>query len=88
MVQATMTYLTTHMATKQQNAEMQKTFKQFDENGDGLIQKDEFIAAYSKLYPKQPTDSVKERAEEIFGNADTDGSGEIDFTEWCTATMS
>ena len=87
MVQATMTYLTTHLATKSQNAEMRKTFTQFDENGDGLIQIGEFITAYKKLYPRQDPDAVEERAREVFSKADTDGSGEIDFTEWCTATM-
>lgn len=27
------------------------------------------------------------RANEIFNQADVDGSGEIDFGEWCTATI-
>lgn len=66
---------------------MRKTFVQFDENGDGLIQINEFLAAYKKLYPKQEEGAVEERAREVFSKADTDGSGSIDFTEWCAATM-
>jgi len=31
---------------------MKKTFTQFDENGDGLIQREEFVSAYKRLYPK------------------------------------
>ena len=30
---------------------------------------------------------MNEKANVIFDNADTDGSGSIDFTEWCTATI-
>mmetsp|Transcript_2401 Transcript_2401/g.3314 ORF Transcript_2401/g.3314 Transcript_2401/m.3314 type:complete len:103 (+) Transcript_2401:769-1077(+) len=66
---------------------MRKTFTQFDENGDGLIQRQEFVNAYKRLYPRQDPGAVEERATQIFDNADTDGSGSIDFTEWCTASM-
>ena len=31
---------------------------------------------------------MDEKAIAIFENADTDNSGAIDFTEWCTATIS
>ena len=30
---------------------------------------------------------MDEKANAIFDKADTDGSGNIDFTEWCTATI-
>ena len=30
---------------------------------------------------------MEERANEIFDEADVDGSGEIDFGEWCAATV-
>ena len=30
---------------------------------------------------------MDEKANAIFDKADTDGSGSIDFTEWCTATI-
>lgn len=30
---------------------------------------------------------MDERALEVFRNADADGSGAIDFGEWCTATI-
>ena len=33
-------------------------------------------------------DEVEERADAIFQNADVDKSGAIDFSEWCTATIS
>jgi calcium-dependent protein kinase len=76
-----------HLATRAQQKELRQTFAQFDENGDGLIQHNEFIAAYRKLYPNQEQAEVDERANEIFTMADVDGSGGIDFGEWCTATI-
>ena len=32
-------------------------------------------------------DEVEARANEIFDQADADGSGEIDYNEWCLATI-
>jgi len=66
---------------------MRDTFNQFDSNGDGLIQLDEFKRAYRVLYPNTNEDEVDERAEWVFKNADVDGNGSIDFGEWCTATI-
>ena len=52
-----------------------------------MIQADEFKRAYRVLYPNQNEEEVDERAIEVFKNADVDGSGSIDFGEWCTATI-
>lgn len=48
---------------------------------------DEFLRAYRTLYPDQIGEEVDERATEVFNRADVDGSGTIDFGEWCTATI-
>ena len=37
--QATMTFMANHLASKKDLRELQRTFKQFDENGDGMIQR-------------------------------------------------
>ena len=79
--------MSTHLATKEQQKELKKSFNQWDENGDGLIQRQEFINGYRRLHPNQPTEVVDERANSIFDTADVDGSGSIDFSEWCTATI-
>jgi len=39
------------MTTKRQQHELKKSFLQFDTNGDGLIQRNEFVVAYNTLYP-------------------------------------
>ena len=79
--------MATHLATKQQLNTLKATFLEFDENGDGVIQKDEFLRGYRRLYPNKDPEEVDARALEIFQVADVDGSGEIDFDEWCTATI-
>lgn len=38
--------------------------------------------------PDKSKEEVEERADAIFQNADVDKSGAIDFSEWCTATIS
>lgn len=87
MKQATLTFMSSHLATKKQHRSLRDTFNQFDTNGDGVISADEFCRAYRTLYPDNDPGEVDERALEVFKNADTDGSGTIDFGEWCTATI-
>lgn len=85
--QATLTFMAGHLATKKQQKELRSTFAQFDENGDGLIQRNEFLVAYRTLYPNHDQAEVDERANEVFDNADADGNGDLDFGEWCTASI-
>ena len=89
MQQAVLTFMANHMATKDDQKDMMKTFLQFDENGDGLIQRQEFINGYSKLSHnlKKSEEELTEEANRIFDAADMDGNGEIDFGEWCTTTI-
>jgi len=51
MKQATLTFMSSHLATKKQQQSLQKTFSQFDTNGDGVITEEEFLHAYRALYP-------------------------------------
>jgi len=37
MKQATLTFMSSHLATKKQQKTMRDTFNQFDVNGDGVI---------------------------------------------------
>ena len=45
------------------------------------------MKGYQKLYPDKDPETVEEHATQLFKAADTDGSGEIDFGEWCTASI-
>ncbi len=76
-----------HLATRNQLREMKNSFSQFDTNGDGVISREVFLNAYRKTIQNQDVDAIDERANEIFDQADQDGSGQVDFAEWCTASI-
>ncbi len=54
---------------------MKNSFAQFDANGDGVITREEFLSAYRKTIKHADVDAIDERANEIFDQADQDGSG-------------
>ena len=62
---------------------MRQSFEQFDLNHDGVLTKDELLEGFIKLKIDKPEAEVKR----IFQIADFDGSGSLEFSEWCTATM-
>ncbi len=64
-----------HLATRTQLREMKNSFAQFDANGDGVITREEFLSAYRKTIKHADVDAIDERANEIFDQADQDGSG-------------
>lgn len=79
--------MVSHLSTKRMQEDLRKSFNQWDENGDGLIQRHEFINGYKRIHETKNVEEVEERANAIFDAADVDGSGEIDFGEWCAATI-
>jgi len=84
---AAITFMVTHMTTKQEQAELKKTFNLFDTNGDGKIEKQEFIDSYKKVYTNLDETQVIAQASEFFERADADNNGNIDYGEWCAATI-
>lgn len=85
--QAAITFMTTHLATKEERMQLKQSFQQMDVNGDGKIELDEFIDAYKKSYPELDAATVEVKAREFFKRADADGNGSIDFSEWSAATI-
>jgi calcium-dependent protein kinase len=68
--------------------ELSKTFKALDKNANGLISKEELIDGYTKMYSNTMSKAdIEEEAKKLFDTADTDGSGEIDYSEWAVATV-
>ena len=63
-----MTFMANHLATKEDTKSLQKTFNQFDENGDGLIQREEFINGYKRLKKFKDLDeaTIVEMANKLF----------------------
>lgn len=85
--QAAITFMVTHLSTKQEQKELKKSFNQFDQNGDGKIELDEFIEAYKKVYPNFSKGKIVKEATEFFQAVDVDKNGVIDYGEWCAATI-
>lgn len=79
--------MVTQLSTKKEQAALRQTFNQFDNNGDGKIERSEFVDAYKKIYPHIEPAQVEKEANEFFTQADVDKNGEIDFGEWCAATI-
>lgn len=85
--QAAITFMAAQLSTKKEQAELRRTFNLFDANGDGKIEKDEFIEAYKKVYTGVDPERVVAEATEFFEAADADGNGSLDFGEWAAATI-
>jgi len=58
--------MVSHLSTKRMQNDLQKSFNQWDENGDGLIQRQEFINGYKKIHEGKNMEEVEERANAIF----------------------
>jgi len=63
--------------------DVHKVFCEMDANGDGVLELQEVKTGFEKIYGKD-SDECKE-VEEMFRRLDLDGSGTIDYTEFCAA---
>ena len=55
-----------------------------DVDGNGKLDKEEIKKGYKSYFGK---DIADEKIDEMFAKVDTDNSGEIDYSEFVTATM-
>lgn len=62
--------------------QLQKAFKALDKNSDGKLSRQELVEGYRVIMG----DLAEEEVDRILKAADTDGSGEIDYSEWIVAT--
>ena len=63
--------------------ELYKAFKTLDKNSDGKLSRDELIEGYREIMG----DLAEDEVDRIMRVADSDGSGEIDYSEWVIATI-
>ncbi len=83
-----MTFIVSQLSTKQEQLDLQHSFKAIDKNCNGKISKEELIDAYLEMYAgKMNKEEIIKEAVKIFAAADTDNSGEIDYSEWAVATI-
>lgn len=60
-------------------------FSEMDTNGDGVLQLDEMRHGFEKVYGKDS--EILQEIEDLFLQLDLDGSGAIDYTEFCAAAL-
>jgi Ca2+-binding EF-hand superfamily protein len=65
---------------------LREQFHLIDKDGNGVITKDELVQAFEAAPPSKQGD-IRAWAEALFEQLDSDGSGEIEFTEWEAAAL-
>lgn len=82
--QATLSMMVQNMVTKEEQGRLQKVFIALDVNQDGYLQYDELLQGFTDIYGEE---YAKEEVDRIFALVDVDHSGEIDFSEFVTASV-
>jgi len=79
---ACLTYIVSHLMSKEEKNEMHEIFMQFDKNGDGLLSREEIFDGYKIILGE--VEAAKE-VDRIMKEADLDQSGKIDYNEFLIA---
>lgn len=80
--QAIYYFIVTHMATKEEKADLLKAFKALDTNGDGQLDKNELRQAYDSY-----VGISEEEINKLMDKLDSDQSGVIDYSEFVAAAI-
>ena len=62
---------------------LEKQFKDWDTNGDGVLSKEEIVNGYKKAYGKVDENEIDNMIKSI----DLDGNGVIDYNEFLVCSM-
>ena len=81
---ATIAFIINQLVLKDERNELEKQFKEWDLNGDGVLSKDEIINGYRKTYGKVDENEI----ENMIKSIDLDGNGVIDYNEFLACAMS
>ena len=80
---ATIAFIINQLILKDERSELQKQFKEWDVNGDGVLSKEEIIKGYKKTYGKVDENEI----ENMLKSIDLDGNGVIDYNEFLSCTV-
>ena len=78
------TYIATQMMCQEDMNRMAETFQAMDVDGDGRLSRQELVYVYRETVGAV---AAEEEVKKIMQNADTDGNGYIDFTEFMKASL-
>lgn len=83
MQQAAITFIVSQLASKEELSELRSAFQALDLDNNGKLSRDELVAGYRHTYGEL----AEEEVDKIMIMVDSDGSGEIDYSEWVVATI-
>lgn len=83
---ATYAFISSQLATKKEREEMIELFKVLDTDHSGTLSRQELVEGFNNLYSDEVED-IEAEVDRIMGQVDTDGSGEIDYSEFVAASM-
>ena len=83
---ATYAFIATQLATKKERDEMLELFKLLDTDHSGTLSRQELIEGFHNIYSEEVED-IEAEVDKIMRQVDTDGSGEIDYSEFVAASM-
>ena len=82
MQQAVLSYIVQQLMSDDERNKAREAFIELDKNQDGKLQRDEILEGYRRIYG----DFAEEEVDKIMTQVDIDGSGEIEYSEWLSAT--
>jgi calcium-dependent protein kinase len=82
--QAVYLYIMTQLISNKEKDDLRKVFESMDINHDGQLSKDELIEGYTKISKSRV--EAEAMVNEIMAEADPDGNGVLDYTEFLVAT--
>lgn len=82
--QAALTFIASQLVSKEETTDLEKIFKQLDEDGDGQLSKQEILNGYQEAFGIPISE---EEVDKMFDEIDIDKNGTIDYTEFVMATM-
>jgi calcium-dependent protein kinase len=80
---ATIAFIINQLVLKDERNELEKQFKEWDTNGDGVLSKEEIINGYRKTYGHVDENEI----ENMIRSIDLDGNGVIDYNEFLACSM-
>jgi calcium-dependent protein kinase len=81
---AVLTYITTQLCTAQEKEDMRNLFRKFDIDHNGTLTREELLTGFKLIYSESDSD-IEAHVDRMMQEADLDGSGRIDYTEFIIA---